>query len=91
MPFHAAGNMGTNAVECMVIEAHEPGGTLLNINSTAAPTKVTTSIELAGRAEGASTTKPKVLEPWAESKMWHRLKMLPLPPQKSLGKPGSLL
>jgi len=62
----------------------------LEVNGTPAPTKGTTSVELAGGAEGATTPKPEVLEPWAESKAWHRLEMLPLPPQKSLGEPGSL-
>ncbi len=78
------------AVECTVVEAHEPGGALLEANSAPAPTEGTTSVELAGRAEGATTTKPKVLEPWAESEAWHGLETLPLPPQKSSGKPGSL-
>ncbi len=85
-----AGNMGAKAVKHAVVEAHEPGGVSLEVNGTPAPTKGTTSVELAGGAEGATTPKPEVLEPWAESKAWHRLEMLPLPPQKSLGEPGSL-
>ena len=79
------------AIKCVVIEAHELGGMSLDVNGTLAPTKGTASIELAGRAEGATTAKPEVLEPWAESEVWHRLETLPPPPQKGLGEPGSLL
>ena len=74
-----AGKAGTEAVECMTIKAIEPKGALLDMNTTPAPTKSTASIELAGRAEEATITKPEVLEPWAESTVWSRLEMLPLP------------
>ncbi len=51
------------AVECIVVEAHKPGGASLDANGALAPTEGTTSIKLAGRAEGATTTKPEVLKP----------------------------
>jgi|SRR6266851_6361759 len=76
------------AVECVVVEAHEPGGTSLDANGALAPTEGTASIELAGRAEGATTAKPEALEPWAESEAWCGLETLPPPPQKGSGKPG---
>jgi len=80
--------MGMMAIKCVVIEAHELGGMSLDVNGTLAPTKGTASVELAGRAERATTAKPEVLEPWAESEAWRRLETLPLPPQKGSGKPG---
>jgi hypothetical protein len=79
------------AVEHAVVEAHKPGGSSLDANGAPAPTEGTASVELAGGAERATTAKPEALEPWAESDAWRRLKMLPPPPQKSLGEPGSLL
>jgi len=80
--------MGMKAIECTVVKAHKPEGASLEANGTPAPTKGTASVKLAGGAERATTTKPEVLEPWAESEVQHRLKML-LPPQKSLGEPES--
>ena len=70
---------------------HEPEGMLLDTNGTPAPTKSTASVGLAGGAEGATTAKPKVLEPWAESEAWCRLETLLPPLQKRLGEPRSLL
>jgi len=61
--------MGMKAIECTVVKAHKPEGTSLEANSTPAPTKGTASVKLAGRAERATTIRPKVLEPWAESKV----------------------
>jgi len=54
----------------VAIEAIEPKGALLDVNVTPAPTKSTVSVKLAGRAEEATTAKPEVLEPWAESAAW---------------------
>jgi len=83
-----AGNTA-KAIESMVVEAHEPGGASLDANGAPAPTEGTASVELAGRAEGATTAKPEALEPWAESEAWRRLETLLPPPQKGSGGPGS--
>ncbi len=57
------------------------------MDPTPASTENTASIKLIGMAEKAATTEPKVLEPRAEGKVWHRLEMLPLPLlQEDLGK-----
>jgi hypothetical protein len=70
---------------------HEPGGALLDVNTAPAPTEGTTSVELFGVAKNATTTEPKVLEPRAEGKAWHRLEMPQLPLlQKDLGMLGML-
>ena len=66
-PVHAAGKEGAKAVECTVVDAHEPGGALLDTNAVPATTEDATSIALAGRAKKATITQPKALEPWAES------------------------
>lgn len=88
-PVHAAGNTGAKAVERVVVEAHEPGGASLDANGAPAPTEGTASVELAGGAEGATTTKPEALEPRAESKARRGLETPLLPPsQKDLGEPG---
>ncbi len=55
------------AIDCVVISAHKPGGALLDANILPAPTKGTTSIKLIGIAEKATTTEPEALEPKAES------------------------
>jgi len=52
----------------------------LDANTAPASTEGTTSIELAGGAAEATTTQPEVLDPWAKSKAWRRLRMLLLPP-----------
>ena len=84
-PIHMAGNVGMGVIECMVVDAHEPGGALLGENGTLAPTKGTTSIKLAGGAVKATTTQPEALDPWAKSEAWCRLGMPPLsPPQEVL-------
>jgi hypothetical protein len=74
-----AGKIGAEAVECMTIEAIKPKGVSFDANATPAPTKSTTSIKLTGRAEEATTIKPEVLEPWAESMAWSELKTPPPP------------
>jgi len=90
-PAHVARKAGAKAVKHMIIDVHNPGGASLDAKATPAPTKSTTSIKLAGRAVEATTTKPEALEPWAESKAWHRLEMLLLPlSQKDFSKLGML-
>jgi len=91
-PVHVAGKAGVEPIECTPIEAHEPGGVSLDMNTAPASTEGTTSIELAGRAEEATTAEPEALEPRAESTAWCRLETLPLPPPpEGLGEPGLLL
>ncbi len=55
--------MGTMAIERAVIEVHKPESMSLDVNDALAPTEGTASIKLAGRAKGATTTKPEALEP----------------------------
>jgi len=55
------------------LEAIKPKGASLDTNATPAPTESTASIKLASGAEEATTAKPKVLVPWAESTAWSRL------------------
>ena len=47
----------------VALEVIKLKGALLDVNATPAPTKSTTSVKLAGRAEEATTAKPEVLEP----------------------------
>ena len=61
-PVYMARNIGMNAIECTVVEAHKLGGASLDTNGTPAPTKGTASVKLAGGAEGATTVKPEALE-----------------------------
>jgi hypothetical protein len=67
-PVYAARKEGAKAIKCMVIDAHEPGGALLDTNAVRATTEDTISVDLAGGAEKATIAQPKVLEPWTESK-----------------------
>ncbi len=67
-PAHAARKAGAKAVKHAIVNTHKPGGASLDVKATPAPTESTASIKLAGRAVEATTTKPEVLEPWAESK-----------------------
>jgi len=77
---YAARKASTEALECTVIEVHKLGGVLLDTKATPAPTQGTASIKFASRAVEATTAKPKVLEPWAESAAWCGLKALLWPP-----------
>ncbi len=82
---HAAGKVGTKAVECMTVEAHKPGGASLDMDAAPAPTEGTTSVKLFGMAEKAATTEPEALEPRAEGEAWHGLEtpLLPLSQEDS--------
>jgi hypothetical protein len=51
----------------VAVEVIEPKLASLEANTMPAPTESTASVKLAGGAEEATTTKPKALEPWAES------------------------
>jgi hypothetical protein len=62
-PVYIAGKVSTEALECIVIEVHEPEGASLDAKATPAPTKGTASVKLASRAVEATTAKPEVLEP----------------------------
>jgi hypothetical protein len=59
--------VGAKAVERAVVDAHESGGASLDANAVPATTEDAASVELAGRAEKATTAQPEALEPWAES------------------------
>jgi hypothetical protein len=83
-PVYTAGKVSTEALEYTVIEVHELGGVSLDVKATPALTKGTASVKLTSRAVEATTAKPKVLEPWAESAAWCRLKALLQPLQESL-------
>jgi hypothetical protein len=54
-------------VNCVVIDAHKPGGASLDTTALPAPTKGTASIKLIAMAEKATTAEPEALEPRAES------------------------
>jgi hypothetical protein len=56
-PIHLARKAGVETLKCVVIEAIEPEGVLLDANTTLAPTKGTASVKLAGRAVEATTCK----------------------------------
>src|SRR6266851_1503761 len=58
-PIHAARKVSTEAVDCVVIGAHEPRGVLLDANTLPAPTEGTTSIKLIGMAKKAAAAEPK--------------------------------
>jgi len=66
-PVHVAGKASMEAVNHVVIGAHEPRGASLDVNTLPALTKGTTSVKLIGMAEKATAAEPKVLEPRAES------------------------
>jgi len=66
-PVHAAGKGGAKAVKCTVVDVHEPGGALLDMNAVPATTEDAPSIDLASGAEKATIAQPEALEPWAES------------------------
>src|SRR6266851_4828792 len=88
-PVHAAGNAGMGDIECVVVDAHEPGGVSLDMNGTPAPTKGTASIKLAGRAVKATTAQPKALDPQAKSEAWCRLKTPLLSPLREVPSMGT--
>jgi hypothetical protein len=78
-PIHMDKKAGAEASECVQVDVHELGGASLDANPAPPSTEGTASIELAGGAIKATTAQPKVLDPWAKSKAWHRLGMLLLP------------
>ena len=79
-PVHAAWKVGSKAIECAPIEAHEPGGASLDTNVDHATTKGTASVKLIGMAEKAAAAEPEALEPRAESMAWCGLEMTQPPP-----------
>jgi hypothetical protein len=89
-PVHAAGKAGAKAIECAVIDAHEPGGVSLDVDTTPTPTEGTASVKLIGVAEKAATAEPEALEPRAEGTARRGLKTPPLlPPREGLGVLGT--
>ena len=89
---HVVEKVGAEAVKHISIDMHESGGVPLDANGTATPTQVTASVEPFGMAEKATTAKPEVLEPRAESAAWCMLKTLPpLLSHKNSGRSRMLL
>ena len=67
-PASAIVNADAEAAEPTIVDAHEPGGVpsaMKAVPAVPAPTEDTIGVELASVAEGATTVKPEVLEPWA--------------------------
>jgi hypothetical protein len=79
-PVHAAGKVSAEALECVAIDVHEPGGASLDANAEPVSTKGAASVELFGVAKKAATTEPEALEPRAEGEAWC---MLETPPREA--------
>ena len=90
-PAHATRKEGAKVIECVAVEAIEPGGASLDANAAPAPTEGTASVKLIGVAEKAAAAEPEALEPRAEGEARRGLDM-PLPPsQEDSGEPRSPL
>jgi len=66
---------------------HKQGGVPLLVGTAPAPTKSTISVEPAGKAEKAITTKPEASVPWAQDKAGCKVEM---PPREGKGGPDAL-
>jgi hypothetical protein len=76
-PVHVAGKASTEALECVAINAHEPGGASLDANTAPVSTEGAASVKLFGVAKKAATAEPEALGPRAEGKAWCMLETLP--------------
>jgi hypothetical protein len=80
-PVHVAGKASAEALECVAIDAHEPGGASLDANTAPVSTEGTASVKLFGVAKKATTAEPEALGPRAEGEAWC---MLETPPREAL-------
>jgi hypothetical protein len=74
-PVYTARKVSAEALKCVAIDMHKPGGVLLDTNTVPVSTKGAASIELFGVAKKAATVEPEALEPRAEGEAWCMLKM----------------
>ena len=70
-------DMGARKVEPSGVDTHERGGALLIVGDAQALAKGTAGVEPTGKAEKATTTKPEVLVPWAQSVAKCEVEILP--------------